>query len=56
MKNNKAPAIDFITAEVQNAAGDPAVAMLYKIFNTLYDTEKATKDWAQMKTRYTKRR
>ena len=40
MKNREVPGIDVITAEVLKAGGDPMVAMLHKIFNTVYDTEK----------------
>ena len=48
IKNRKAPGIDIITAEVLKAAGRPMVAMLRKIFNTVYDTEKTPKDLPQM--------
>ena len=47
MQNRKATGID-VTAEVLKAGGDQMVAMLHKIFNTVYDTEKTPKDWAHM--------
>ena len=46
MKNRKALGIDTITAGLLKAGGDPMVEML-RIFNTVYDTEKTPKDWAQ---------
>ena len=48
MKNRTALWVDVITAKVLKAGDDPMVAMLHKIFNTIYDTEKTPKDWAQM--------
>ena len=46
MKNRKALGIDTITAELLKAGGDPMLEML-RIFNTVYDTEKTPKVWAQ---------
>ena len=43
-RNHKAPGIDVITAEVLKSGGEPMVAMLYKIFNAVYDTEKPHKN------------
>ena len=44
----KAPTNDVVTAEVLKACRDPMVAMLHKIFNMVYDTEKSPKDWSRM--------
>ena len=47
-ENRKTPGIDVITPDVLKAGGDPMVAMMRKIFNAVYDTEKQTpKDCAQ---------
>ena len=55
MINKEALGIDFITDEVLKASSDPILAMLYTIFNTAFDTEKISKDWAQMTVTPTKR-
>ena len=48
MRNRRTSEIYVITTEVLKAGGDPMVTMLHKLFNTVYDTEKTSKDWAQM--------
>ena len=44
MKYGKALAIDVIGAAVLKAGGDPMVAMLPTIFNTVYAFENTLKD------------
>ena len=45
MKNNKAPAIDKITAEVLKTGGEPMISILHMIFKKIWDQEQSPKYW-----------